>query len=83
MEEGIINQRLSETTTVTKSAGANHLDSYWLEGKEVVIHDLEQGDARSQVPRDVFYGGCRHTLEEDTTGRITKEMQAGFAHRCR
>lgn len=41
-----------------------NLNADRLEGKEVVIDGLEQGDALRQVTRDVFDGGSFHVLEE-------------------
>ena len=45
-------------------AAVHHLNSNWLDREEVVIHDLEQGDADRKVSRNALYGGRRHVLEQ-------------------
>ena len=51
----------------------SYLDSDWPVGEKVVIHDLEQGDAHSQVPRNVFKRGRRHILKQGTEGIMNGE----------
>ena len=45
----------------------HHLNSNWLDRKEVVIDDLEQGDADRKVSRNALYGGRRHVLEQESS----------------
>lgn len=55
-------------------AGISHLDSDDLEGKEIIINGLEQGDALRKVTRDVFDRHSRHVLDAGIGGKDGKGL---------